>query len=123
MEACVLNQAFIVSGRSEDVVADGTAGSDLLMGDSAADDESVAEEQQGGWFEDAKYFPQECEAFGNMAQNIVGEGRVECGIGKGQCLRDVAVLEGNSVCEMAIARERVGVANACFIDIHAYDAA
>ncbi len=93
------------------------------MRDGATDDESVAEEKPGGWLEDAKCFPEECGASGNVAQDIVGEGCVECGIGEGQCLRDVAVLEGDAVCEMAGAGEHVGVANAGIIDVHAYDAA
>jgi hypothetical protein len=90
---------------------------------AATDDESVAEEKPGGWLEDAKYFLEECGASGNVAQDIVGEGCVECGVGERQCLRDVAVLEGGAVCEMAGTRERVGVANAGIIDVHAYDAA
>jgi hypothetical protein len=58
-----------------------------------------------------------------VAEDIVGEGCVECGIGEGQCLRDVAVLEGGAVCEMSGTGERVGVANAGIVDVHAYDAA
>lgn len=86
MEACTLDEVFVVSGRSEEVVADGAAGGDLPVRDGASDDKSVAEEKTGGWFQDTECFRQECGPRGDVAEDIVCEGGIEGRVGKRQRL-------------------------------------
>src|SRR5271156_3057550 len=108
-----------MSGRTEEVVSDGAAASDFLMRNDSADNESVAIDEAGRRLQDAEYLLKHCGTAGNVTHDVVCEGRVKARVGKEQFLRDITMLEGHPVREIANTSEMVAVADAEFIDIDA----
>lgn len=112
METGFVEKTFVFAGRAEKVVADGTPAGDLLMGNDAADDERIAEEKTPGRLEDAREFPKQTETGADVAENVIGKGRVKRGIGEGKWLGAVSDLELGKSREILCGGKLRGVVNA-----------
>jgi len=88
-----------------------------------ADHKSITEQEPAARFQNTEQFMQHPEPPGNMAHDIVREGRVKVGIWIGQSLRSVAVLEADPVGEVSSMRECVAVAETVGVDVNSHHAA
>ena len=124
-EACFGEELFIVARRSEEVVADGTAGGDLVVRDDAADDERVAEKKARLRLENAMRFPRASAKRPSRATEDAGGVAVRRArlVGEGELPRGVALLEADTVSEIAGLGEMVGVDDAGVVDIDTDDSA
>ena len=120
MKACSSQEILIVFRRTEEVVPDRAARSNLLVRNCPADHKSITEQEPAARFQNTEQFLQHPEPSGNMAHDIVREGRVKAGIGIGQSLRSVAVLEADPVREVSSMRECVAVAETRSLHIRAH---
>lgn len=110
-------KTFVFAGRAEEVIADGTAGGEFLMRNDAADNERVAEEKTGAGLEDASESAKQGEPAANVAENVVGKGRIERGIAEGKWLGAVGDLKLGEGGEILGRGELRGVVNAWDVEV------
>jgi hypothetical protein len=122
-EARGCNEPFVFSGRAENVVADGAAGGDFVVGEHAAYHQGVAEEHAAAWFEYPEHLAQDRLAGGNVAQGVIGEDGIEGVAGEDQATRDIALIEVRDGAYMARGGEFNRMTDALGADINADDAA
>jgi len=95
MEAGLFEETFVFAG-DEEVVADGTAGDELCVGDDTGDNESIAEKEAASALENAEKFAKNGETIGNMTHGVIGIDGVKGGVGEREMGGRVVEEEGDA---------------------------
>src|SRR5262249_44482765 len=116
-QARFLDQSFILTEWSKEHVPDGTAGGDLLVGDDAADDGGVCEEQAAPWTQDTSPLLEDLQASGHMIHGVDADDGRKRVILKGEALTGIGVLKVNQRVQSKRVRPRVGGSRTARVDV------
>ena len=92
-KARFLNQSFILTGRGNEKVVDGTPDSDLFVREHAGDDDRVSEERASTWTQDTMPLLQDLLATRQMIHRINADHRRKRLILKRETLTGIALLK------------------------------
>src|SRR3984957_13476779 len=93
VKSCLLDESFILSGRTVYIKANRAARGDLFVGKQSAYYQSITEQHPSAGLQYAKHLTQHLGTSRKMAQNVIRERSVKAIVVKGQIFRSVALLK------------------------------